>query len=90
MRSFTPPFQQQCRKAVHYGILCSLCLVGPVIHSSWYDFSIRLTRYTCKQQFVPGFPPGCSGDKDRMDDDFKPASMIANLCYVTDLKGEKW
>ena len=38
LQSFTPPFQQQTRKAVHYAVLYSLRLVGPVIYSSWCDF----------------------------------------------------
>ena len=57
LQSFTPPFQQQTRNAVHYSLLHSLCLVGPVIHQSQCDFCrlIRLTQYSPKQQCLCGY-----------------------------------
>ena len=82
--SFTPPFQQQTRKAVHYAVLCSLHLVGPIIHSSWRDFWKADKAHKILPQtalFLWIFLCICSVDKERMDDDFKPASMITNLRY---------
>ena len=79
---FTPPFQQQTCKAVHDAILCSLCLVGPVIHSSQCDFLKADKAHKILMQtvvFLWTFLLIFSVNKERMDDDFKPVSMIANL-----------
>ena len=78
----TPPFQQQTHKAVHYAVLCSLCLVGPVIYSSWCDFLKADKAHEIlpeTAEFLWIFLRICSVDKERMDDDFKPGSMITNL-----------
>ena len=68
---YIPPFQQQTRKAVHYAALCSLGLVGPVIHSSWCDFlKADKAHETLPQTAL--FLWICHVNKERMDDDFKP------------------
>ena len=81
---FTKPFQQQTRKAVHYAVLHSLCVVGPVIHSSWFNFLKADKAHEIlpqKAEFLWIFLWICSVDKEIMDGDFKPVLMIANLRY---------
>ena len=54
-------------------------LVGPVIYSSWCDFLKADKAHEILQQtavFLCIFLRIRSVDKERMDDDFKPASMI--------------
>ena len=66
LQSFTPPFQQQTRMAVHYTILCSLRLVGPIIYLSWRDFLKADKAHEILQQtavFLWIFLRICSVDK---------------------------
>ena len=75
-------FSNKPLKAIHYAVLCSLRLVGPIIHSSWRDFLKADKAHEILPQtavFLWIFLQICSVDKERMDDDFKPMSMIAKL-----------
>ena len=70
--------------AVHYAVLRNLCLVDLVIHLSRCDFLKADEAHEILPQtaeFVWIFLQICSVDKERMDNDFKPTSMIANLRY---------
>ena len=79
-----PPFQQQTCKAVHYAVLNSLHLVEPVNHLSLCDFLKADKAHEILPQmavFLWIFIWICSVDKERMDNDFKPVLMSANLRY---------
>ena len=62
------------------------CLVELVIHLSWCDFLKADKAHKILSQaaeFLWIFLWIYSVNKEKMDDDFKPASMITNLCYYS-------
>ena len=68
-------YEQQTHNAIHCNVLCSLCLVGPVLYTDKvYTILLQTTV------FVWIFFRICSGDKEWKDDDDKSVTVIANLC----------
>ena len=62
----------------------ALFSIGPVIHSSWCNFLKADKVHKILPQiavFVWIFLQICSVNQERMNDDFKPVLMIANLHY---------